>query len=38
MIGSAGTSVATDTCGQLNVLKLSRTVCEYWICLDLTLI
>jgi len=27
--GSAGTSVATETCGQLRVLKFSRTVCEY---------
>ena len=29
--GSAGTSVATETCGQSRPLKLSTSVCEYWI-------
>jgi hypothetical protein len=30
-IGFAGTSVATETCGQVRPLKFSMTVCEYWI-------
>jgi hypothetical protein len=30
-IGSLGTSVATDTCGQESPLKFSSTICEYWI-------
>lgn len=30
-IAPAGASVATETCGQMRPLKLSKTVCEYWI-------
>src|SRR5215469_4768969 len=35
---SLGTRVATETCGQVRVLKFKRTCCEYWICVDLTVI
>lgn len=28
-MSSAGTSVFTDTCGQVSLAKFSRTVCEY---------
>jgi len=28
-MGPAGTSVATETCGQLRPLKFSKTICEY---------
>ena len=31
-IGFAGTSVATETCGHVRVLKTNITACEYWIC------
>src|SRR5580704_12324481 len=34
--GLAGTSVATETCGQVRPLKFSSTCCEYWICVALT--
>ena len=34
--GLAGTSVATETCGQDRPAKFSRTSCEYWICVALT--
>jgi hypothetical protein len=37
-MGSLGTSVATETCGRLSVLKFSKTCCEYWICIEVTLI
>lgn len=33
-IGWEGASVAPETCGQVKPLKLSITVCEYWICLE----
>jgi hypothetical protein len=33
---SSGTSVATETCGQLSPPKSSSTVCEYWIWVDVT--
>jgi hypothetical protein len=36
--GAFGTSVATETCGQLSPAKFSTTCCEYWICVALTLI
>ncbi len=29
--GLLGTSVATETCGQVRVLKFRKTCCEYWI-------
>src|SRR5207248_9583404 len=31
VMGSLGTSVATDTCGQVRGAKFKKTVCEYWI-------
>ena len=35
-MGSFGTSVATETCGQVSPLKLRKTVCVYWICVYVT--
>ncbi len=37
-MGSAGTSVATETCGQLSPAKFSATCWEYWICVAVTVI
>jgi hypothetical protein len=37
-MGLAGTSVATETCDQVRVLKLRKTGCECWICVALTAI
>src|SRR3954462_2457640 len=34
--GSFGTSVATETCGQVSPLKFRKTVCVYWICAYVT--
>jgi hypothetical protein len=31
LTGSAGTNVATETCGHDRFLKFRITVCEYWI-------
>jgi hypothetical protein len=35
-MGLAGTSVATETCGQVRLLKFRKTCCEYWICVART--
>jgi hypothetical protein len=35
-MGSFGTSVATETCGQVSPLKFRKTVCVYWICVYVT--
>ena len=35
---AAGTSVATETCGQVRPAKFRNTDCEYWICVDVTMI
>src|SRR6516162_9670007 len=37
-MGPTGTSVATETCGQVRVLKFRKTRCEYWICVAVTVI
>lgn len=37
-MGSLGTKVATETCGHVSGPKFRKTCCEYWICVDLTLI
>src|SRR5258707_10402241 len=36
--GLAGTSVATETCGQRRPLKFRMTCCEYWICVAVAMI
>ena len=35
-MGSFGTSVATETCGQVRLLKFRKTVCVYWSCVYVT--